>query len=363
MLAPGRFAASGYGRPFVFRAETATGASLEPQCARRSATRVGRLRRSLHALAWFVLVTTAAHAQVSVVDDTGATVTLPAPAQRIVALAPHAAELVHAAGAGARLVGVIKGSDFPAAVRSLPVVGDANALDLERIALIAPDLVVTWPWTTPAQVGWLREHGIAVFEADPRTIDGIPDDVERIGVLAGTRAPAMAAAGALRRRIRELAVPTKAVPLRVFYQVADAPLFTLGGHHLVSQAIAVCGGRNVFEALTIPAPQVSVEAVLAANPQVIVAGTDDAARPSWLDRWARWPALDAARSGALYVVDANLLHRPGPRFIDGVAQLCEALASARRAVANAGPAPIIDGTAAHDAAASSTGPVRHRIPK
>jgi iron complex transport system substrate-binding protein len=101
----------------------------------------------------------------------------------------------------------------------------------------------------------------------------------------------------------------------------------------VSQAIARCGGENVFAGLTIPAPQVSVEAVLAANPQVIIAGTDDARRPAWLDAWSRWPALDAVRHHALFVVDANLLHRPGPRFVDGIAQLCKTLADARRAIA------------------------------
>jgi iron complex transport system substrate-binding protein len=121
-----------------------------------------------------------------------------------------------------------------------------------------------------------------------------------------------------------------AEPLRVFYQVSDAPLFTLGGKHLVSRALALCGGRNVFADLALPAPQVSVEAVLAANPQVIVAGTADAQRPPWLDRWLEWPALDAVRRHSLFVVDANLLHRPGPRFVDGVAELCAALAQARR---------------------------------
>jgi len=300
--------------------------------------------RTILSLAWLVFAGTAL-AQISVVDDTGKTVTLPSPARRIVTLAPHAAELVYAAGAGAAIVGVIKGSDYPAAVKALPVIGDANALDLERIAMLRPDLIVTWPWTTPAQVGGLRERGVAVFEADARTIGGIADDVERIGALAGTHAQASTAATALRGRIARLTLRAVGSPLRVFYQLSDVPLFTLGGHHLVSQAITACGGQNVFGALSIPAPQVSVEAVLAANPQVIVAGTDAARRPAWLDNWSRWPALDAARDRALFVVDANLLHRPGPRFVDGVVQLCEALAMARRATGRAAaPAPIIGPT-------------------
>jgi iron complex transport system substrate-binding protein len=278
------------------------------------------------------LIAAPAGAGISVVDDTGATVELAAPARRIVTLAPHATELAYAAGAGARVVGVIKGSDYPPAAARLPVIGDATALDLEQIVVLAPDLIITWPWTTPTQVAWLRARGIAVFEANPGTIDAIAADVERIGVLAGTGEASAGAAASLRDRIAGLArAHARAPPLRVFYEVSDEPLYTLGGHHLVSRAIEQCGGRNVFAALTMPAPQVSIEAVLAANPQVIIAGTDGAKRPAWLDRWARWPAVDAVRAHNLFTVDANLLHRPGPRFVDGVAQLCEALARARRA--------------------------------
>jgi len=274
-------------------------------------------------------------AAITVVDDTGATVQLAAPAVRIVTLAPHAAELVAAAGAGGRIVGVIKGSDFPEAVRRLPRVGDVTTLDLERIVMLAPDLIVTWPWTTPRQVASLRERGIAVYEADARTIDGIAADIERIGRLTASEPVAGAAAKAFRARVARAAGHAGAAPpLRVFYQVADAPLFTLGGRHLVSQALSLCGGANVFAPLTIPAPQVSIEAVLAANPQVIIAGTDDAKRPRWLDDWLHWPALDAVRDRALYTVDANLLHRPGPRFADGIDQLCAVLANARHAVAS-----------------------------
>lgn len=281
-----------------------------------------------------LLVAVPAGAAVRVVDDTGATVALAAPATRIITLAPHAAELVYAAGAGAHLVGVMKGSDYPPAAARLPIIGDVAALDLEKIVMLAPDLIVTWPWTTPAQVAWLRARGVAVFEADAHAIDGIATDIERIGALSGTDAAARAAAMQFRTRVARLAHDGRdGVPIRVFYQLSGAPLFTLGGRHLVSQAIARCGGENVFAGLRIPAPQVSVEAVLAANPQVIIAGTDGARRPAWLDAWSRWPALDAVRHHALFVVDANLLHRPGPRFVDGIAQLCGTLADARRAIA------------------------------
>ncbi len=125
-------------------------------------------------------------AAVQAVDDAGTTVTLAAPASRIVSLAPHATELLYAAGAGERVVGVLATSDWPPEVAGKPRVGDSRALDLERIVALAPDLVVTWPYAAPAQVGPLVARGVPVFIANPATIDGIAVDLERLGTLAGT---------------------------------------------------------------------------------------------------------------------------------------------------------------------------------
>ena len=289
-----------------------------------------KCRHAIAAAAVVAGVAAAAVTGLAVRDDAGEMVHLAAPAQRIVTLAPNATELVFAAGAGARIVGTVDTSNFPAAARTLPRVGDVHAIDLERIVALAPDLVVTWPYTTPAQVALLRARGIAIFTADPKSIDGIAADLERLGELAGTGAEASAAAVAFRARIASLKSRyASRRRLRVFYEIWDPPLYTIGGRHLISEAIALCGGENVFAALPLPAPEVSVEAVLAARPEAIIAGADGAARPPWLDRWQRWPEVPAAKLGHLYVVDADLLHRDGPRFVDGAASLCEAIDAAR----------------------------------
>ena len=268
---------------------------------------------------------------VQATDDTGETVMLAAPARRIVSLAPHATELLFAAGAGARVIGVSETSDWPPAARTLPRVGDARTIDLERIVALAPDLIVTWPYTAPAVVERLRARGIAVFTTDPKTIDGIALDLERLGALLGEPAPAAATAGDLRKRFGEQVRASAGKPnVTVFYEIWPSPLFTIGGHHLISQAIAACGGTNVFAALTLPAPTVGIEAVLAARPEAIIAAADDGLRPDWLEQWRRWPALPAVARGNLLVVDGNLLHRPGPRFLDGVVQLCAAIDAARK---------------------------------
>jgi iron complex transport system substrate-binding protein len=252
------------------------------------------------------------------------------PARRIVSLAPHATEMLFAAGAGGAVVGTVAHSDYPPAARDLPRVGDAAALDLERIASLRPDLVVAWPYTAPAQLAALRAQKIAVYVSDPKSIAGIADEVEELGRLAGTGGVAHEAANAMRAKQARLARQYRgARKLRVFYEVWNEPLYTIGGRHLISEAIALCGGENVFASLTIPAPSVTVEAVLAANPDVIVGGDDSGRRPPWLDDWKRWPSLAAVRSGNLFGASGDLLHRPGPRFVDGAAELCADLERAR----------------------------------
>jgi iron complex transport system substrate-binding protein len=296
---------------------------------------VRRLRAAARAVALLAALAAppapALVAVVQAVDDAGVTVTLPAPARRIVSLAPHATELLFAAGAGDRIVGAVETSDWPPAARALPRVGDSRAIDLERIVALQPDLVVTWPYTAPAQVERLRARGIPVFTTDPKTVEGIAADLERLGTLVGREARTRELVAAMTRRVAELRRASAGKrTLTVFYEIWPAPLYTVGGGHLISQALGICGGANVFAASTLPAPVVGTEAVLAAKPEVIIAAADDGLRPDWLDEWRRWPALPAVAAGNLYAVDGNLLHRAGPRFVDGVEALCRVLDAARR---------------------------------
>ncbi|HTQ00495.1 MAG TPA: cobalamin-binding protein [Casimicrobiaceae bacterium] len=281
--------------------------------------------------ALLALLAGGASAAVRAIDDSGSEIVLTAPALRIVSLAPHATEMLYAAGAGSAVVGTVAHSDWPLAARAVRRVGDAAALDLEQIAALSPDLVVAWPYTAAAQLDVLRAQKIPVFVSDPKSIAGIADDIERLGALAGTRGIALAAADAMRERYATLAAKYRgAARLRVFYEVWNEPLYTIGGRHLISQAIAVCGGDNVFAALTIPAPSVTVEAVVAASPDVIIGGDDAGRRPPWLDDWRRWPSIPAVRDGNLFGASGDLLHRPGPRFVEGVAAMCADLDTARR---------------------------------
>lgn len=301
-------------------------------------TRLTRIRAV--ALSALLLLPLAGNAvAVTATDDRGHTVDLPHPAARIISLSPHNTELLFAAGAGDRVVGVVAYSDYPAQARQIPQVGGYKALDFERILALKPDLVVGWSSGNGAPVlEKLERLGLTVFASEPRRLEAIPSLIERLGRLAGSGAVAERAAAGFRARLAALTSAYQMrPPLTVFYQVWNRPLMTVGGDHLISRIIRRCGGRNVFEELGELAPAVSVEAVIAANPRVIIASGMDEARPEWLDDWRRWPAIDAAAAGQLYFIPPDLLQRPTPRVLDGAERLCEALDKARHAYAGGPP--------------------------
>lgn len=267
-----------------------------------------------------------------VTDDAGRVITLEAPAARIISLAPSLTELVFAAGAGARLVGVIAYSDYPEAALSIPRVGRYDMLDMERILALEPDLVLAWQSGNPrSTVARLRELGLTVYLAEPKSLESIPTHLERIGILADTESAASRAVASFNSELRELRQEFgNEAPINTFYQIWNEPLITAGGNELINDIIRECGGVNVFGDIRQVAPKVSTEAVLARSPEVIVASGIDRERPDWLDDWRRWPALPAAARGNLFSIPPALLQRHTPRVLEGTRAMCEYLASARQ---------------------------------
>jgi iron complex transport system substrate-binding protein len=277
-----------------------------------------------------LLPLSSALATVSVVDDGKRTVTLAEPARRIVSLAPHATELIFAAGAGAYVVGVSEYSNYPPEAKRIPSVGGVSALDLERVMTLKPDLVVVWgSGNSAAQIAKLRSLGVPVFESEPRDFAAVASSIERLAHLAGTDAAGQAAAENFRARLGKIAATYRQRPtVRVFYQIWHSPLMTLNGAHMVSNAIRLCGGENIFAKLPQLAPTVSTEAVLKANPEAIIASSGEKDDP--LSGWRRFPALTAVARGNLFSVDGEWMNRPSPRVLDGTEALCKHLETARR---------------------------------
>jgi iron complex transport system substrate-binding protein len=268
---------------------------------------------------------------ISVQDDLGNTITLAQPAQRIVSLAPAITEVLFDAGAGERVVGTVEYSDYPAQAKQIPRVGRHNALDLERIISLRPDLVIAWDSGNPKhQVKRLQQLGLTVFRSEPRQLSTIAETLRRFGRLAGTQAQAEEGAQQFLQRYHALEAQYQNRPtLRVFYQIWDRPLMTLNGEHVVSEIIKLCGGVNVFATLPTLSPTVTTEAVIAANPQVIIATSTDRTLPRSLLRWRQWRQVPAVQHNNLFAIHPDIISRHTPRILDGVQRLCEILDAAR----------------------------------
>jgi iron complex transport system substrate-binding protein len=256
------------------------------------------------------------------------------PAGRIITLAPHLTELAFAAGAGGRLVGVVAYSDFPPEARSIRRVGDAFRLDHETILELDPDLILAWASGNPvAMVDRLRALGYRVVALEPAGLDSIPEHLIEIGRLAGTADTARTAAAEfvdglsrIRKQYSDLA------EISVLYQISQRPMLTISRRHVIGEAIEMCGGTNVFADVDALTPAVSVETALDRAPEAIIIGstaTDGGEYPDGLTEWSRWESIPAVRYGNLFVIEADLISRPGPRILAGVRSLCVLLSTAR----------------------------------
>jgi iron complex transport system substrate-binding protein len=281
-------------------------------------------------LATALMAITCAQAAVTVRDDDGQLVTLAKPAQRVISMAPHVTELLFTAGGGSRIVGAVDYSDYPEAAKAIPRVGSNREVDIERVISLKPDLIVVWRHgSSERQIDMLRQLKIPLYHSEPKQLDAIADNVVNMGKLLGTETAANAAAQELRQKLAALrARYANRPPVRVFYQVWDKPLYTLNGTHIVSDALKVCGGENIFASQKITAPVVSAEAVLQADPEAVFSTAEKEQGGAAL--WRKYPNMKATRQGNLFTIDGHLVNRAGPRMIEGAASLCESLETARQ---------------------------------
>lgn len=288
-------------------------------------------------LAALLSVTTQA---LTVTDDRGVEHTLEKPVSRIVSLMPHGTELLFEVGAGDLVVGAVDYSDYPQAAKKIPRVGGYSGLNLEAIMALQPDIVLAWPeGNNQRELDRLKQLGFQLFASDPRDFAAIADNLERLGKLTGNDEQGLRAAQAFRAKTQQLAEQYQhQQDLTVFYQVWNKPLLSQNGSTFISRAIELCGGHNIFADLPMAAPQVSIEAVLAANPQVIVASGMGESRPEWLDDWRGYAQLSAVQTNSLYHIHPELFHRPTSRFLIGTEQLCQQMAATRQRM-QSGAAP------------------------
>lgn len=246
--------------------------------------------------------------------------------ERVVSLAPSLSEIVVELGAADLLVGVLDAGERPPPLQHLPSVGRYGQLDMERLLSLKPDLLLLWPGSIgPAQRDQLARLGIPTYVAEPHDMQQLIAQVAELGERLGRPQAGRERAVQLRAQLAELRQRyQREVPLPVFYQVWDQPLYTVGGRQIISDALSVCGARNVFDDLPLPAPQVSIESVLQRNPQAILATVQ-----TQLDAWKAWPQVAAVAQGRLLLVADKGLERPSGQMLDATARLCELIAPER----------------------------------
>lgn len=284
-------------------------------------------------LAVFALQTAAAERQVR--DDLGHSVPVPAAPLRIVSLAPGATEMLFAAGAGAQVIATVEYSDTPPAAKTIPRIGDVAAIDMERLVRLHPDVVVAWPGGgNPAQREKIATLKVPVYEQQVTRLDDLSGSLRRLGELAGTQAEAGKAALALQTRLRDLehtyGARGAARHPGVLLQVWNRPIYTVGGQQLMSDALGVCGARNIFSDLPEAAPLVDTESVIARNPDIIIAAAPPGEGAAWVADWKRFGSLSAVRANRVVSFEDQALSRLGPSVIDATEHLCRTLAGVSR---------------------------------
>ena len=264
-------------------------------------------------------------------DFSGSIITLDQPVKRIVALAPHIVENVFTAGAGNALVGVVTHSDFPDAATRLPIVGGYAKTNLEKILQLKPDLVIAWEsGNSDASVARIKELGLTVYVDQPSKLEDVAKSIQDIGVLAGTSDIANKEASSYLDGIERIrSKKFEEDPVYTFYQVWNSPLRTINGGHIISDAIELCGGINIYAGEPAIAPIINIESILTRDPEVILASGMSDSRPEWLDEWKKWPSLNAVKSDNLYFVDPDHIQRHTARILNGIRTICGQLQNAR----------------------------------
>jgi iron complex transport system substrate-binding protein len=271
-----------------------------------------------------------------VTDDLGREVALARPPLRIVSLTPGATEMLFAAGAGTQLVATVEYSSEPPAARAVSRIGDVAAIDMERLVALRPQVVIAWPaGGNPAQRAKIAALGIPLYQQQVARLSDLPGSLRRLGVLAGTEAFAEPAARALEARLAALertygGKTAAGHRPTVLLQVWNRPIYTVGGQHLMSDALEICGARNVFADLPEPGPLIDTEAVIARNPDIILAAAPPGEGAGWVADWQRFPSLDAVRHHRVVAFEDQALSRLGPSVLDATEDLCRTIARVSR---------------------------------
>ncbi len=262
-------------------------------------------------------------------DDAGALWSPSSEYKRWVVLGPHLVDMLETIGAAELIVGVHDDHDSPGrrtkSIAGYPVVGQPGQVNQEYLRRVRPDLIVYWPaGMSMQQVQRVQQLGIPVLTISPKGLDDIPERLRWLGRLTNRTQAAELLADQLVQDLRQQRqLYAQGARLRGLYQISQTPLYSLAPDHLVSQAMRLCGVDTIVPASAVAAPVLSVEAVLRAEPQIILVSTQ--VHSSAQQFWSRFSRLPAMQSGAILSVNDKALTRPGLSLLAAIPELCQQL--------------------------------------
>lgn len=266
---------------------------------------------------------------VQLTDQSGKTVKLERIPQRIISLAPSNTEILFALGLADKVVGVTEYCDYPEAAKDKPKIGGYSTVDIEKVTEARPDIIVATSIHEAETIPMLEKLGLTIVVLNPKTIEEVLEAITLIGNCTGKTQEASQLVAEMSGRFQAVVDKTKNLPPserpRVFYVVRNDPLYTAGSGTLINELIELAGGTNIFQGIS-GYPSVSLEAVIQANPQVIIAGSSMGSAESALGFLLtddRLKNVDARANNRLYEIDTDIVSRPGPRLTEGLSQLAK----------------------------------------
>ncbi len=263
------------------------------------------------------------------IDEVGREVLFPFPPKRIVSLAPNITEILFSLGLDEEIAGVSTHCNFPATARSKVRVGSYIRLDFEKIAALNPDVIIaTGAGNTRDMVDRLGKLGFHTYVIYPKNFRDILQSIAHIGRVVNREKEARAIIEGMRERCERVVELTKSLPRpKVFVQIGDVPIVTVGRGSFADDLIQLAGGENIAGKEKEVYPRLGMEEILKRSPEVIVISsmspTGDYQKV--LQEWTRWKTIPAVKNGRIHLMDSDLLDRPSPRIVDGLEELARVL--------------------------------------
>ncbi len=261
--------------------------------------------------------------------------------QRIIALSPHAVEMLYAIGAGDKIIATVEYANYPKSALNILRIGNYTGIQIEQVLKLNPDLIVAWKGGNKAtDLDKIESLGFKVIYSQPKNISEISLDLRKLGQLTGLQEQAEQVIRRFDHRYQSIRERYKKLAkVDVFYQLWHDPLQSIGSTSWIESLIRDCGGKNIFHNTNVAYPMVSVESVLVKNPKVIIiphhsgkeSKNEDLSSAELESRkiWLKWPEISAVKNNHIFALNGDLLHRTTPRSLDGLEELCERIDQGR----------------------------------